>query len=120
MLLSNLFFFKQKPAYEMRIIDWSSDVCSSDLSRGVRLVAQRAGRADEVVDPVGVQLSEFEVDLKPMNASKQDATLQRIRNELASFPGISTSVNTFLVERIDETISGSTADRKSTRLNSSH
>src|SRR3546814_10672895 len=29
------FFFKQKTAYEMRISDWSSDVCSSDLSRAV-------------------------------------------------------------------------------------
>src|SRR3546814_11913940 len=28
------FFFKQKTAYEMRISDWSSDVCSSDLSLG--------------------------------------------------------------------------------------
>src|SRR3546814_6726280 len=28
-----LFFFKQKTAYELRISDWSSDVCSSDLSR---------------------------------------------------------------------------------------
>src|SRR3546814_8962577 len=28
-----LFFFKQKTAYEMRISDWSSDVCSSDLNR---------------------------------------------------------------------------------------
>src|SRR3546814_17094898 len=28
-----LFFFKQKTAYEMRISDWSSDVCSSDLAR---------------------------------------------------------------------------------------
>src|SRR3546814_14617295 len=27
------FFFKQKTAYEMRISDWSSDVCSSDLKR---------------------------------------------------------------------------------------
>src|SRR3546814_10286303 len=27
-----VFFFKQKTAYEMRISDWSSDVCSSDLS----------------------------------------------------------------------------------------
>src|SRR3546814_3568062 len=27
------FFFKQKTAYEMRISDWSSDVCSSDLMR---------------------------------------------------------------------------------------
>src|SRR3546814_4140921 len=29
------FFFKQKTAYEMRISDWSSDVCSSDLARRV-------------------------------------------------------------------------------------
>src|SRR3546814_3508272 len=29
-----LFFFKQETAYEMRISDWSSDVCSSDLRRG--------------------------------------------------------------------------------------
>src|SRR3546814_19489111 len=30
-----VFFFKQKTAYEMRISDWSSDVCSSDLTLGV-------------------------------------------------------------------------------------
>src|SRR3546814_1899622 len=30
-----IFFFKQKTAYEMRISDWSSDVCSSDLVGGV-------------------------------------------------------------------------------------
>src|SRR3546814_4174255 len=30
-LLVDLFFFKQKTAYELRISDWSSDVCSSDL-----------------------------------------------------------------------------------------
>src|SRR3546814_8140483 len=29
--MCNFFFFKQKTAYEMRISDWSSDVCSSDL-----------------------------------------------------------------------------------------
>src|SRR3546814_9994044 len=29
-----VFFFKQKTAYEMRISDWSSDVCSSDLALG--------------------------------------------------------------------------------------
>src|SRR3546814_4609730 len=32
-----VFFFKQKTAYEMRISDWSSDVCSSDLLRGHNL-----------------------------------------------------------------------------------
>src|SRR3546814_18382516 len=31
-----VFFFKQKTAYEMRISDWSSDVCSSDLSTALR------------------------------------------------------------------------------------
>src|SRR3546814_3705205 len=36
-----VFFFKQKTAYEMRISDWSSDVCSSDLA-GVRCT-QRTG-----------------------------------------------------------------------------
>src|SRR3546814_2027099 len=35
-----LFFFKQKTAYEMRISDWSSDVCSSDLLRR-QAVAER-------------------------------------------------------------------------------
>src|SRR3546814_4795938 len=31
LILRCFFFFKQKAAYEMRISDWSSDVCSSDL-----------------------------------------------------------------------------------------
>src|SRR3546814_9678575 len=35
------FFFKQKTAYEMRISDWSSDVCSSDLMRGIKGIAAR-------------------------------------------------------------------------------
>src|SRR3546814_21021983 len=39
------FFFKQKTAYEMRISDWSSDVCSSDLlGRLVRAVAELTAR----------------------------------------------------------------------------
>src|SRR3546814_12713102 len=42
MLVFFVFFFKQKTAYEMRISDWSSDVCSSDLPtwqiRAVRVV----------------------------------------------------------------------------------
>src|SRR3546814_6726328 len=42
------FFFKQKTAYEMRISDWSSDVCSSDLS--LRLAApQREPRVRQQV-----------------------------------------------------------------------
>src|SRR3546814_3522043 len=42
------FFFKQNTAYEMRISDWSSDVCSSDLSkhRRGRAADQNAGRPE--------------------------------------------------------------------------
>src|SRR3546814_2972035 len=38
-----IFFFKQKTAYEMRISDWSSDVCSSDL------IAKANGKAVSAV-----------------------------------------------------------------------
>src|SRR3546814_5576120 len=41
------FFFKQKTAYEMRISDWSSDVCSSDL----RLLAETDLRGGEIEFP---------------------------------------------------------------------
>src|SRR3546814_6991533 len=37
MVLFLFFFFKQKTAYEMRISDWSSDVCSSDLNERAAL-----------------------------------------------------------------------------------
>src|SRR3546814_4927584 len=43
-ILLFFFFFKQKTAYEMRISDWSSDVCSSDLRRLRRLPPQSAIR----------------------------------------------------------------------------
>src|SRR3546814_18637677 len=38
------FFFKQKTAYEMRISDWSSDVCSSDLVSGSSLIVPNSIR----------------------------------------------------------------------------
>src|SRR3546814_7845146 len=40
------FFFKQKTAYEMRISDWSSDVCSSDLWEAISLAAESLARLD--------------------------------------------------------------------------
>src|SRR3546814_10814555 len=39
----SVFFFKQKTAYEMRISDWSSDVCSSDLLEHGALLYKREG-----------------------------------------------------------------------------
>src|SRR3546814_7129843 len=41
------FFFKQKTAYEMRISDWSSDVCSSDLDRVAQVRVGRRERRGE-------------------------------------------------------------------------
>src|SRR3546814_3669072 len=50
------FFFKQKTAYEMRISDWSSDVCSSDLRRpGVDRPGIEALPAGDAVPCRGVQ-----------------------------------------------------------------
>src|SRR3546814_6358571 len=47
------FFFKQKTAYEMRISDWSSDVCSSDLlGQGGALVANLQTLDHRLVDGV--------------------------------------------------------------------
>src|SRR3546814_8062134 len=47
------FFFKQKTAYEMRISDWSSDVCSSDLFLArVVLAAEAVGQV--AIEALGV------------------------------------------------------------------
>src|SRR3546814_5463449 len=52
------FFFKQKTAYEMRISDWSSDVCSSDLPRPDQQMIRRARRERALVHP---RFDRFEV-----------------------------------------------------------
>src|SRR3546814_3896773 len=46
--VNDFFFFKQKTAYEMRISDWSSDVCSSDLP----LCEGRGGHRPGAINPV--------------------------------------------------------------------
>src|SRR3546814_8944724 len=47
------FFFKQKTAYEMRISDWSSDVCSSDLVRGFSTPTGRIEFYSEALQRLG-------------------------------------------------------------------
>src|SRR3546814_5550552 len=63
-VLVSIFFFKQKTAYEIRISDWSSDVCSSDLPGAqivgpARLELERLGRGQErrVPRTVGFQVA---------------------------------------------------------------
>src|SRR3546814_3401348 len=59
-----LFFFKQKTAYEMRISDWSSDVCSSDLGEceGVSLAERAMLLPDDGID-LRDHLAQIEVNL---------------------------------------------------------
>src|SRR3546814_6317590 len=49
-----VFFFKQKTAYEMRISDWSSDVCSSDLPEFPPVVFACRTRSSDGQAPVGI------------------------------------------------------------------
>ncbi|MDE2309149.1 MAG: efflux RND transporter permease subunit, partial [Xanthomonadaceae bacterium] len=76
---------------------------------GVRSVAQRTGRATRVADPSPAFANEFEVDLKPLSGPGQQQVLDRIRQRLSAFAGAGFSVNTFLTERINETMSGYTS-----------
>ncbi len=76
---------------------------------GVRSTSQWAGRAERGADTFGTHYSEYEIDLEPMDGPGQQAVLDEIREVLESFPGINSEVNTFLTERIDETISGYTS-----------
>src|SRR3546814_5601885 len=46
-----VFFFKQKTAYEMRISDWSSDVCSSDLLQFSRSFTVSVERTLSILKP---------------------------------------------------------------------
>src|SRR3546814_1886534 len=64
-----VFFFKQKTAYEMRISDWSSDVCSSDLV-STAVATLRMG---------AVTLIEKPLDLKLLIAAVDDA-FEALRN----------------------------------------
>src|SRR3546814_5676409 len=55
------FFFKQKTAYEMRISDWSSDVCSSDLALGHR-IALMPGQHRHAAQRLELRVRELPVD----------------------------------------------------------
>src|SRR3546814_4415331 len=105
------FFFKQKTAYEMRISDWSSDVCSSDLARplddldllDVEDVARlRTGVADAVDIGAGGRI--VAADERP------------VADRRAALAGTEADARRGAIHLGQR---GGT-DRKSTRLNSSH
>src|SRR3546814_2226184 len=65
------FFFKQKTAYELRISDWSSDVCSSDLTvLGTKFSVRRDGDKVSVSVLEGrVRIDDVQTQLETGNSS---------------------------------------------------
>ncbi len=72
----------------------------------VRSVAQRAGRAEEGEEARGTNASEYDLTLRSLDKKGFDRAKRQIGELVKKFPGLTTSVDTFLTERIGETISG--------------
>lgn len=78
---------------------------------GVQSVAQWVGRAPNGADTFGTHYSEFEVEIGPLGGEEQQRILREIRDTLSGargggFAGVTFAVNTFLTERIEETLAG--------------
>jgi CzcA family heavy metal efflux pump len=80
------------------------------LDPRVQSVAQRAGRAELSEDTWGTHYSEIEVELTPSSAAEARTVEDSLRAHLAGFPGASFAIRGFLAERIEETLTGSTAE----------
>jgi Cu/Ag efflux pump CusA len=72
----------------------------------VRSVAQRAGRAELGTDTMGTHQSEIDVNLNARNGSQVKAAQAGIRQIISQLPGPMLTSNSFLTERINETLSG--------------
>ncbi|MCL5098514.1 MAG: efflux RND transporter permease subunit, partial [Candidatus Omnitrophica bacterium] len=75
----------------------------------VRVVSQKTGRANEGSSTRGTHQSEIDASLGPEKGRPARFSPAEVRKVLASFPGLSFSIKTFLSERIEETLSGYTA-----------
>src|SRR3546814_8519863 len=116
-VLCDFFFFKQKTAYDMRISDWSSDVCSSDLKEFGLFIEDNA---KDVLDPAGGDLLQMALNFSSLRQVTFNSG-RRLQDGTVSFefkeeektgnvklpPQIKLALPVF-------------RDRKSTRLNSSH
>jgi Cu/Ag efflux pump CusA len=75
----------------------------------IRSVSQRVGRAEQYEDTWGTHYSEFNVDLQPLRGEEAEFVQSEIREALTKFPGVHFAIKPFLTERMEETISGLTA-----------
>src|SRR3546814_1624132 len=83
----HFFFFKQKTAYEMRISDWSSDVCSSDLFAVARIAGIQAAKKTSDLIPLchPLMLTSVKVEL---NAEGEDRVRIVARCKLSGQTGV--------------------------------
>ena len=72
----------------------------------VESVAQRSGRAEVATDTNGIHESEIDVNMQAIDGAQVQATENGIRQVLAQVPGAILTSNSFLTERINETLSG--------------
>src|SRR5258707_13571159 len=72
----------------------------------VQSVGQRAGRAELGTDTMGTHESEIDVNLKARNGNQVQAAQSGIREVISQLPGPILTSNSFLTERINETLSG--------------
>src|SRR3546814_5277337 len=123
------FFFKQKTAYEMRISDWSSDVCSSDLRRAIAREIAPAPLSLWSAEPTRARpgLILGITNLSERRAPKACAALSSLITESAAEgrrPRAIDSHSAFDDSRARQPVPvpdrSRKTDRKSTRLNSSH
>jgi CzcA family heavy metal efflux pump len=75
----------------------------------VRSVSQRVGRAELVDDTWGTHYSEIEVDLVPLSGEEGEVVALDLRKRLAQIPGATFVLKPFLTERIEEVLTGATA-----------
>lgn len=76
----------------------------------VRSVEVQAGRAENGEDVWDTHMSEIHLDLKPLTGEEAENAQKEIRETLKGFPGVVFAVHPFLAERMEETISGTTAE----------
>src|SRR3546814_8710876 len=122
------FFFKQKTAYEMRISDWSSDVCSSDLETDVGIVRFAIDLGPGLFGASQIQCvaAGYMLDIRIVTEQAPPAEAEREISaaviSLAREVGLVATLRCVVGERDLLDFEGGTRldlDRKSTRLNSS-
>src|SRR3546814_7394008 len=107
------FFCKQKTSYEMRISDWSSDVCSSDLTKAA---VKNNYRYRRHYPKITLKIPDATRDCVIDRASARIPALSIKEEKPCGLLSVTAFTKAFSILSISEV----GTDRKSTRLNSSH